>query len=311
MKIWQQLIILVVMGLSCQFTIASERPVVALLSDDTESYQQPLNTFQKKINQPVITYNLKGDIKKAPEILDEILQLKPALIFALGAKAAWFAKSSTRKRPDIAVIFAMVLNHQRYQLDDGQVNIAGISSDIAPGTQLFNLSLFSPNIKRIGVVYSQEHSGKTLNKAQYAANILGIKLITKPIKRAKEFMRAWRMMSNKIDAFWVLNDPILYTMDNIYWLKNRCIKERIICTGQSNNMTRLGILLSINPDSNSIGTQASAMANNILYRKRKPADIGIADPIGTHLTLNESTANKIGLIISDEARAIVTEVIRK
>jgi len=299
------------LGLSCLNTMASGQPVIALLSDDTESYQQPLRAFKEKINQPVIVYNLKGDINKAPEILDQIIQQKPALIFALGAKAAWFAKSSTKKRPDIKVIFAMVLNHHRYQLDDGQQNIAGISSDIAPGTQLFNLSLFSPNIKRIGVVYSQEHSGNTLNNARHAANILGIQLITRPIKRAKEFTRAWRMMSNKIDAFWVLNDPVLYTLDNIYWIKERCIKERIICTGQSSNITRLGVLLSINPDASSIGTQASAMAHDILYRGRKPVDIGIIDPIGTHLTVNESTANKIGLIISEEARAIVTEVVRK
>ena len=299
---------LILLSFGC---IAADQTIIALLSDDTESYKQPLKAFKEKIKQPVITYSLHGDINQAPEILEKILQHKPALIFALGAKAAWFAKASTKKRPEIKVIFAMVLNHQRYQLDDGQENIAGISSDTAPGTQLFNLSLFSPHIKRVGLVYSEEHSGDTLNKAQHAADILGIQLIKKPIKRAKEFTRAWRMMSDKIDAFWVLNDPVLYTLDNIYWIKERCIKERIICTGQSNNITRLGVLLSINPDTSSIGIQASVIAHDILYRKRKPADIGIQDPIGTHLTLNESTANKIGLNISEEARAIVTEVIMR
>jgi len=289
---------------------AIDRPIIALLSDDSTVYQQALNSFKVKSNKKIQVYNLNGDIKKAPEILTTIMQQKPALIFALGAKAAWFSKSATRNKTDTAVIFAMVLNHQRYSLHDGQTNIAGISADIAPGTQLFNLSLFSPNIKRVGLIYSQEHTADILIKAQQAANLLGIKLVAQPIKRAKEFPRAWRMMSEKIDAFWVLNDPVLYTLNNIYWLKDRCLKERIICTGQSDNITRLGVLLSINPDISTVGAQASSMAHDILYRNRKPADIGITDPIGTHLTLNESTANKIGLSISEAARSIVTNVIK-
>jgi len=233
------------------------------------------------------------------------------LIFALGAKAAWFAKSSTKKRPDIKVIFAMVLNHQRYHLDDGQINIAGISSDIAPGTQLFNLSLFSPDIKRIGLIYSPEHSGKSLGKATKAADLLGLKIVRQPINRAKEFTRAWQKMGGKIDAYWVLNDPVIYTLSNIYWIKDRCIKERLICIGQSDNISRLGVLLSINPDNNSVGIQAAAMAQEILLQHRSPAEIGIKDPIGTHITLNAATARKIGLSVSDTVRSMANEVIKK
>ena len=302
--------VLCVIALTGSTSSAYNRPIIALLSDDSSVYQEALNSFKVKNNNKIQVYNLKGDIEKAPDILTTIMQQKPALIFALGAKAAWFAKSATRNRPDTAVIFAMVLNHQRYQLHDGQANIAGISANIAPGTQLFNLSLFSPGIKRIGMIYTEEHTSNTLIKAQHAADLLGITLIAQPIKRAKEFPRAWRIISDKIDAFWVLNDPVLYTLSNIYWLKDRCLKERIICTGQSDNITRLGVLLSINPDINTIGAQASSMAHDVLYRNRKPANIGIIDPIGTRLMLNESTANKIGLKINESARSIVTDVIK-
>lgn len=299
---------LILLSFGC---IAAEQTIIALLSDDTESYQQPLKAFKEKIKQPVITYNLHGDIDQAPVIMEKILQHKPTLIFALGAKAAWFAKSSTKKRTDIKVIFAMVLNHQRYQLDDGQENIAGISSDIAPGTQLFNLSLFSPGISRVGIIYSPEHSGQSLGKAIEAAEILGLEIVKLPINRAKEFTRAWQKMVGSIDAFWVLNDPVIYTLDNIYWIKDRCIKEQLICIGQSDNISRLGVLLSINPDDNNIGIQAAAIARDILVQQRKPVEIGIQDPIGTHITLNTTTAHKIGLTVSDVARSMVNDIIKQ
>jgi len=286
------------------------RPVVALLSDDNTIYKQALDSFKGSINRNVLVYDLGGDIKKAPEVLKSIMQRKPALIFALGAKAAWFAKSATRDKTDTAVLFAMVLNHKRYQLHDGQANVTGISADVAPGTQIFNLSLFSPGIKRIGVIYSQTHSTETLLSAQRAAGILGIELVAESIERAKEFPRAWRKMSDMVDAFWVLNDPVLYTLENIYWLKDRCLKERVICTGQSDNITRLGVLLSVSPDVKGVGVQAAAMAHDILNRGRKPASLGIKPPLGTLLTLNESTAKKIGLVISESARSVLTDVIK-
>lgn len=303
--------ILFMVSLIANNSIAAEPPIVALLSDDSAIYQQVLNSFKASSNKEILLYNLKGDIENAPSVLTTIMQQKPALIFALGAKAAWFAKSATREKPETAVLFAMALNHQRYQLNDGQSNIAGISADIAPGTQLFNLSLFSPDIKRVGLIYSHKHSDITLEKARLAADILGIQLIAEPITRAKEFKRAWLKISDRIDAFWVLNDPVLYTLENIYWLKNRCLKGRIVCSGQSDNIARFGIILSVNPDIASIGAQASSIAHDIIYRDRKPADIGIKTPIGTQLTLNESTARKIGLTISPSARAIVTEVIKQ
>lgn len=292
-------------------SFAAGRPVIVLLSDDTPTYQAPLQAFTDKINREVMIYNLNGNIKNAPAVMQQVMDHEPALIFALGAKAAYFAKLATRQHQDTAVIFAMVLNQQRYQLLGGQKNIAGIAADTAAGTQLFNMSLFSPKIKRIGVVYSPEFSTQIINKAKDAAALLGLELITQPITRAKELRRAWLQVADKADALWILNDPVLYTLENIHWIKDRCLKVQQPCMGQSDNITRLGVLLSVNPDLASIGDQAASMAKDILDNKVSPAAIGLRDPIGTRLTLNATTARKIGLVISPAAKSVVNEVLEE
>ena len=290
---------------------ASAGPIAVLLSDEEEAYSMPINTFVKEIGNPVILYNLNGDIQKAPAIMAEIFSKKPDLIFALGAKAAYISKVWTSDRQEIPVIFAMVLNWQRYKLLDGQNNIAGIAYDVAPGTQFVNMTLFSPNAKRIGVIYSEEHSKQMVLKAQKAAQLLGLELISKPINHPKEFRKAFREISNKIDSFWILTDPIVYTLDNLSWLRNKCIKNRLICIGQSKNVAKLGTLLAVDPDIPNIGSQAASMARNILLKNQNPHEIGVMPPLGTKLYVNLKTARKIGITISQPAMDIVNEIVDK
>lgn len=288
-----------------------ERPVIILLSDSLPVYEQPVSAFENKISgtSKIVTFNLKGDIQNAPAVMTQLMANKPSLIFALGAKAAWFSKLATRDHPETAVIFAMVLNWQRYELLDKQQNIAGISADVAPGTQLFNLGLFAPQIKRVGVIYNPTHSAATLTKAREAAALVGIELIARPINQAVEVERDWRQISSKIDAFWVLNDPVVYTLTNIYWLRDRCLKERMICIGQSDNATRLGLMLSVNPNSASIGMQAATMAEAILHSGVNPRSLGVQDPLGTWLTVNTKTAEKVGLVLDPKSLSVVDELV--
>jgi putative ABC transport system substrate-binding protein len=287
---------------------ASPGPIAVLLSDSDEAYLQPAAVFAEEVGRPVRTFDLQGDIHKDPALKERLFAEKPSLIFALGAKAAFVAKIWTKDFQDIPVIFAMVLNWERYNLLE-QKNMAGIASQMAPGTQFANMTMISPAVKRIGVVYS-EHSQHMVLEAQKAASLLGLQLIVEPIARSKEFRRSFNKISPQVDAYWVLNDPVIYTLDNLSWLKTRCVKNKLICVGQSQNIAEMGLVLAVNPDVDHIGTQAASMAKNILHRDQKPKDIGVMAPLGTQLFVNLKTADSIGLEVSPSALDLATNVIR-
>ena len=287
------------------------KPIVILVSDQEEAYSGPIDNFTAEINQPVEVYNLKGNVERAPELMTEVISRRPQMIFALGAKAAVVSKIWTAEHPEIPVVFAMVLNWERYGLFDQQGNVAGIAYDVAPGTHLANLSMISPEINRIGLIYSREHSGQFVDSARKSAEILNLKLVEKVIEDPQEFQRAFKGMEDKIDSYWILSDPIVYTLENISWLENRCIRNRIICLGPSENVAKLGVVLSVDPDQKNIGSQAASIAKSILQNDRHPGKIGIMPPIGTRLFINLKTANKIGLHISQNALDQATEVIDK
>ncbi|MEW6595143.1 MAG: ABC transporter substrate binding protein [Thermodesulfobacteriota bacterium] len=285
--------------------------VAILLSDSEDAYLQPVATFRESMEVPVEIYNLEGDIHRAPALMEKILATRPALIFALGAKAAFIAKTWTVDQQEIPVVFAMVLNWQKYQLTAGQDNVAGIASDVAPGTQFLNMTMFAPASRRVGVIYSEAHSAEIIAEARKAAELLGIELHAQPIGHPREFRRAYKKMAGQIDSFWVLTDPVVYTWENVGWLEKNCLRDRLVCIGQSQNVAKLGILLAVDPDIPNLGYQAASLARNILFRRGTSREIGVMPPLGTRLYLNLNTAKKLGLTISPQAMGMVNEIVAK
>lgn len=284
-------------------------PITVLLSDTEEAYTRPVSSFTEEIQMPVQIFNLNGEIDNAPREMARIFAIRPALILALGAKAAYTAKVWTADHPKIPVIFALVLNWRRYKLLDGQDNIAGIASEIAPGTQFLNLTLASPQVKRIGVIYSRVHSSETIRQARRAAAKLGLTLVEIPISRPMEFRQAYKQISEHIDGFWMLADPVVYTLANVDWLKERCTRDRLVCIGQSRNIAEIGVLLAVNPDLANVGLQAASMAKNILINNQIPKQIGVMPPLGTRLVLNAKTAEKIGLRLNRIVMDLASDII--
>jgi putative tryptophan/tyrosine transport system substrate-binding protein len=287
------------------------RPIVVLLSSDDEAYTRPVATFTGELRMPVQVFNLHGEVTNYKDRMDEIFSRDPALIFALGAKAAYIAKLETlkRKRQDVPVVFAMVLNWERYELLRGSNNVAGIATDIDPGTQFANLAMFAPEVKKIGVIYSKKHSSGTITKARQEAQVLGYELIVRPITRRKEFRRAFNTISDDIQAYWILSDPIVFSTRNMNWLKKRCLKQCILTIGQSENVVKLGMLLGINTDAGHIGIQAASMARNILLHGQSPKTIGVMPPLGTALVLNIKTAERLGLKINELALGMTNKIV--
>ncbi len=284
--------------------------IAVLVSDDETAYAQSEASFLNEIDKPVERFNLHGDMELGGRLMTEIMTGKPpALVFALGAKAATIAALWTRERLEIPVVFAMVLNWRRYRILNKQRNVSGIASEMAPGTQFINMTMISPAVDKIGVIYSDEQSHQIIAQAKKAAALLGLELITYPIRNSKEFKHSFKKISSKINGFWIVNDPVVYSLANIDWLEQRCIIEQLVCLGQSKNIAKLGVVLAVSPDIANIGSQAASMAKNILDRGQTPQKIGVMAPLGAHLLLNKKTSQRIGLQISSAAMDMVNEVV--
>lgn len=285
--------------------------IALLLSGPEEAYAVSAKAFKAEVNMPVHTYTLTGEDQQFSTIKTRLFASRPSIIFALGAKAAFMAKTWTKSEPEIPVVFAMVLNWRRYNLLDGQANMSGIATETSVGTQFVHLTTIVPTTRKIGVVYSAEFSQSLIDEAKKIASLLGLELVTEAISSPIEFQRAYKKISSRIDSFWVLNDPVTFTLNNMDWLARRCIKDRIVCLGQSENVVRQGLTFAVNSDFHDIGAQAASLARNILRGNQRPQDIGVMDPLGTQIHINLLAAERIGLRIDPTALDMATKVFDK
>lgn len=284
-------------------------PIAVLLSDDEAYYRQPANSFIASAARPVKEFNLNGDIERAPQIMAEILSLDPSLIFTLGAKATYSAKIWTKDRPQLPVLFAMVINWQRYDFTGNQ-NMAGIAYNILPGTQLMGLTIFAPQIKKVGVIYNSEQSAEYIAKARKTAKMLDIELVAAEIDRSEDFQRKYKQLAPQVEALWIIPDPVTYTIDNISWVEKRCLQDNLLCMGHSKNIVVSNLVLAVDPDITNIGSQAAGMADDILSGAITPKQMGVVEPLGTRIILNMRTAQKLGVRPCPEALNLATEIIQ-
>ena len=307
-KIIPTIILSILLSLSAVAASAKPGPVVVLLSDDEAVYSQPVQAFRAEVKAPVRVFNLKGDVNRAETMMAEILALDPSLLFTLGAKASYVAKVWTRERPDLPVLFAMVLNWERYQLTEGQENVFGIAAGVEPGVQFAHMLMVAPSIKRIGVIYNDDLSAETVAAARAAATIFGVELVEQTVRRSSDIKRAYLEIADSIDGLLILADPVVYTLENVAWLQKRSMRDHLVCVGQSENVAKMGILMAIDPDVSNIGSQAASMARTVLSGRQSPKVMGVMPSLGTRLYLNLRTAHKIGLQPSLAAINMASEV---
>ncbi|MCP4109270.1 MAG: hypothetical protein GY749_27715 [Desulfobacteraceae bacterium] len=286
----------------------TSRPVAVLLTSDSEAYTTHADDFINKIGIPSEVFNLYGDIRNADNVKDEILSVNPVLIFALGAKASYTAKTLTADHPDILVIFGMVMNWKKYKLHE-QNNVVRIPYVVAPDIQFAYFKMFAPDVQQIGVIYSKMHSSEIIADAEHAAMLEELELVAEPIAESKDLRPAYNKIRDRIDAFWLIADPVVYTPKNMDWLKRQSIRDSIPCFGQSENIVKLGALLAVTYDDYGIGSEAASIAKKILFENESPKNIGEKYRQELRIFLNMKTAEKIGLEISQSAIRVATDII--
>ena len=287
----------------------AEGRIVIFLSAEEAAYLRPVEVFADEVNRPTEILNMEGNIDRGMKMMGDVLDKTPSLIFTLGAKATYIAKKVTfdRKRQEIPIVFARVINWERYGLLNDSGNICGISAEVDAGTQMFNLRMFTPNVRTVGVVYSG-HSTQIVDRAKMVIAMLGIEIIDAKIAKHGEFRNAYEKMSGKIQAFWILQDPNLFTVENMNWLVEQAKTDKIITLGQSENIAKTGATIAITIDEHNIGTQAASIAKDLLSANQQAKDIGVMPPLGTKIYLNMKTANKITLAIPPDAKNSVSEI---
>jgi putative ABC transport system substrate-binding protein len=277
------------LALAVTATPAAPPPrVLVVTSSDLPQYRQPVEAFVAAYEGETRVIDIGESKETGRANIERAAAERPFdAIFAVGARAAWL---SSKVLPDVPLAFAMVIDWQRYGLGD---RASGISVELPVDALLTRFKLLLPNLRRLGMVYSDQVPSRTLDDAGAAAAELGIELVREPVTVSEDVPGAYRRIRSEIDALWMIPDPVVVTRDNFRYLAKRTLHDNVAFLAFSENFVRAGALLSVSPDYATIGSQAAALIERTVTSK--PGAASVQAPIGSTLVINAETARELGI----------------
>jgi putative ABC transport system substrate-binding protein len=241
--------------------------------------------------------------------VEEIKSLSPKLIITVGSYATQVISDRIKDRP---VIFSAVLNPETSEfvktLDNPGGNMTGASLDIPSDIQFKYLKRVIKNLKKVGVLYTNE-TENLIPPARAVASGLGLKLYASKIESEKDIPIALDSLNRIVDAFWSVADGRIYSPRSTRFILLNTLRNSKPFMGFSSNLVESGALFGLDYDYKDIGRQAGKIACEVLSGK-SPASIPVAVPGIIWFHYNEKTAEHIQIEIPEDLAAVAKEVYR-
>ena len=218
--------------------LASATDVVILKSSDIAAYNQAISGFKAALPNDVVLaeYDLQGDLEKGRKLARKIRAADPALVFAVGLKAA---KAAQLEIVDIPVVYAMVLDPAKYGLN--APNMTGVLMEIPMERQLIMIKSLLPRLKHVGTLYDPSKTATLIEDARRLLKSNGTELV--PI---------------------LVPDSTVLTDESLRFILNTALEERVPVVGFSREFARSGALLCLSVNYGDIGRQAGQLTRKIL-----------------------------------------------
>lgn len=271
-------------------SLAFAAKVVSVQSVSIAPYNEAFKGLESACNCDLNQFILSE--MKGYDVVKELRRERPQVIVAIGG-----ALEKIRAIKDIPIVYLMVLDAQ--SVIAGRSNIAGIDMDIPPDRQLDIIRQALPEVKDIGLLHSSGHKGDFIERAKAAAGSTGIRLTANEVINSKDVPEQLNQMTGKIKAFWMLPDAGVYKPETIEILFLYALKNRAPVITFSNKYLEMGALMSLEVDHYDMGVQAAEIVSKILSGK-EVSQIPPGSARKINITVNERTAKKLGLKVSDD-----------
>ena len=280
---------------------ASEKPVILLINSNAtvEKYKVAQTEFMKTLNSPVLEVDLGGKEKPGKALPDNA-----DFVYSIGGKAYLLAKKHFSEKP---IIFSSIINWRRLQPLSRKTY--GVSSEVHARMPLFMFRSVFPNIKKIGVLYSEHYNLQWFRNAREQARELGITITGKIVSDKKHTIPALKGLFAEVDAIWLISDPhVMPEKDYLYKILKTCDASKMPVFSYLGAFAKIGAVLTVSADNPTIGRQAASIVMQMLSGDK--AEEKIQFPAGTHITLNLKKAEAYGLEYNKNALGLVNNIIK-
>jgi putative ABC transport system substrate-binding protein len=283
---------------------AAAAEVAVVKSSDVASWRPAIDAVRRVAAAHTINeYDLRNDRGTADSVLAG-LKGKSAIIVALGPLAAQLVRSTL---PDAPLIFAMVQEPAKLGLAPAP-SVTGVAFAIPIKNQIAAFRMVHPKGVRIGVIYKEENSGRSVEEAIKAASLLRVVMVTRAVASERDIPTALRSLlagDQAIDALWIPPDPLLLGDETRRFLLGEMFKAGKAVYGSSSALVAEGALVSNGPDLASIGEQIGELVNRLAAGDRTRIELLVPR---AELVINKKIAGRLKIDVSADVLKAANKV---
>jgi len=258
---------------------------------------------------------IEGKTERVPEIVAELVQLKPDVLVLLSLGAVWAAKQATRAIPIVTVVpddlVALGIVNSLARPGGNITGLTRLSRELS-GKRLELLTEAIPGISRVGVLYgrsSLQVGPRVFQDYDVPARALKIALQILEVRPPNpDLAGAFRVASKgRAQALVAVTTSVLVPNDKK--IAELAIKHRLPTMFEAGHYVDAGGLMSYSADDRESFKRAAIYVDKIL-KGAKPADLPVEQPTKFEFVINQKTAKQIGVTIPPDLLARATKIIR-
>jgi putative ABC transport system substrate-binding protein len=242
----------------------------------------------------------EGRSERFPELIGELVRLKPRVILTVSVPAAMAAKNATTKIPIVFIAGDPLGSGLVVSLARPGGNLTGLSISLGEdfsGKWLELLREAVPKVSRVAVLSNPTNPANTayLTVLRGVAQKLGVKLQATEVRDPAGFDSAFASMSEeRAQALVVVIDPL--TVRYRGRIAELAANYRLPAMYGFREFADAGGLMAYGANVADLCRRAGAYVDKIL-KGAKPADLPIEQPTKFELVINMKTARALGLTI--------------
>jgi putative ABC transport system substrate-binding protein len=284
------------------------QPVSLILTERVAAYEKVAQEIESGLGSQVKSYDLQNSQASYDPVEKQVKSQKPSLIIALGDKAAYMASERFNQTP---ILVGMVLELEVDSLK--RSGIEGVALQIPAQSVLTQLKLILPDMKKIGVISSNEKFNSFRESIRQTGSGLGVQVSELAVHSKAEIDQLLNQNLAGLDAVWLLPDPTIVDSESFLKIVSRVRDSKKALVVYSENFVKAGALFSISPDYQATGQQLVLLAKKMLARENVKPEVSylgkFSYPIGSYSVLNMKTAQTIHLKLNGDQLRFIDRVV--
>ncbi len=290
-------------GLNQASTVINKQQKILVVNSNqsVERYQMAESVFIDSVSEyQSQIINLEAEARPIDFLQDILNQHQFDVIYCIGAKALG---SIDYIDPNVPVVYSSVMNWRRFV---GRANYYGIASELAPQVQLTWFKYFFPEIKKIGVLYSEENQF-LIDDAERASANLSLELNALKLRANNQLLQSAKLLLKEVDALWLISDSsTLSSVEDVDKLFKLSEKYAVPVFSYNPLFMEMGAVMSLVADLPTTARQAALLSMKLL-EKQQPQS-AIQYPAGSRIILDSQRVNDYKMILNPDYLDSVDEL---